>query len=474
MNIVFNKILSDGFKLYIVDKDYDLSIINKNLNQAIGEIGFSKENNLDIFFFVNEKDKIIVVKKDKYSNLTENDIRVLGFNIAKTISSKNITDININFESIGNFDDFIYASRLIEGLLQSQYAFDTYKKDKKDMKIVNYNINIPKIDDENIIEELKNIVDGVNITRELVNIPSIDLYPETLAKKAKDILEPLGVKVTVYGKKEIENMGMTAFLAVASGSDKEPKFIAIEYSPVESGNTIALVGKGLTYDSGGYAIKTPLGMDTMMADMAGSATVIGTIYSLAKNKIQQNVVGVIAACENMISGKSYKNGDIVSTMKGTTIEVKNTDAEGRVTLADSLYYAATKTSADVIIDLATLTGACVVGLGDYTTGVISNDDNIYNKLYNSSIQSGEYLWRLPIVDELRQQVKSKIADITNSTGKPGGAITAGIFLEEFADGKPWAHLDIAGPAYTNEPYSYIPYGGTGIPVKTVYNFIKNF
>lgn len=474
MNIKFNEPINGGFNLHIIDEDYDLKQLNTDLVKSIEEIGYVKENNLDIFYYMNDDNKIIVVKKEKYNELKENDIRTLGFNIAKSLSNKNIKNININFSSISNIKDFSYASMLVEGILHSEYNFDTYKKEKKEYKEANYNINVSNIEDSNIIDELVNIVKGVNITRELVNTPSIDLYPETLAAKAIELLEPLGVKVTVYNRKEIEDMNMTAFLAVAAGSDKEPKFIKMEYSPVENGESIALVGKGLTYDSGGYAIKPPLGMDTMMGDMAGSATVIGTIYSLAKNKIQQNIVGIIASCENMISGKAYKNGDIVSTMKGTTIEVKNTDAEGRVTLADALYYAATETNASTIIDLATLTGACVVGLGDFTTGIITNNDDIYDKLYDSSIKSGEYVWKLPVVDELREQIKSKIGDITNSTGKPGGAITAGIFLEEFVEGKPWAHLDIAGPAYTNSAYGYIPYGGTGIPVKTLYNFVKDF
>ncbi|MDL2311117.1 leucyl aminopeptidase, partial [Peptostreptococcaceae bacterium OttesenSCG-928-C18] len=383
-----------------------------------------------------------------------------------------LKNANINYIPTDNKD---YIPALIEGIFQSDYKFDTYKTKDKDKKI-NLTINLNNINNLNydIINDISNIVNGINITRELVNIPAIDLYPEVLANKTLELLEPLGVQVTVFDKSQIEELGMEAFLSVAKGSDREPKFIKIEYNPIDNGEVLALVGKGLTYDSGGYAIKPPLGMDTMMGDMAGSATVIGTIYALAKNNIKQNVVGLIAACENMISGKAYKNGDIVKSMKGTTIEVKNTDAEGRITLADALYYAATKTKASTIIDLATLTGACVVGLGEFTTGVITNNDNLYSKLEEASLKSGEHIWQLPIIEETRELVKSKIADITNSTGRYGGAITAGIFLEEFVENKPWVHMDIAGPAYTQTPYSYIPYGATGIPVKTLYNFIKYF
>ncbi|HHX68945.1 MAG: leucyl aminopeptidase [Miniphocaeibacter sp.] len=478
MQLKINSNIDNALEVYIIDNDFDVEKIKPSLKKVLEETNYFESDRFKIFYYINEFEKIYLVNLGDSKDLLLNDIRHLGFKIANDLKSKNYSDININYFEVDYFESNIFIPALIEGFLQSNYSFDTYKT-KKDKKFdFNINIKLPNNAElnESFLTEVKNIIEGINITRELVNTPSIDLYPETLAQKAKEILEPLGIKVTIYNKKEIEDMNMQAFLAVAKGSSKEPKFIKLEYSPVKDKNSqlIALVGKGLTYDSGGYAIKNPEGMATMMGDMAGSATVIGTMYSLAKNNVKQNVVGLIAACENMISGNAYKNGDIISSMKGTTIEVKNTDAEGRLTLADALYYAATKTEANTIVDLATLTGACIVALGEVTTGIITNSDNVYNKIQEASEKSGEYVWKLPSFKETRDLLKSKIADLTNSTGPFGGAITAGLFLEEFVEGKNWAHMDIAGPSYTTKPYSYIPYGATGIPVKTLYNFVKDF
>ena len=477
MKFKINDNIKDALDIFIIDNNYDVEKINPNLKKVLDGTNYFKQGSFKIFFYVNENEKIYLVNLGDTKDLSVNDIRKLGYEIANDLNSKNYGTININYSDIKYFESNVLIPAIVEGFLQSQYTFDTYKTKKAEKTNFELNINLPNNMSlsDNVLKEIENIVDGINITRELVNAPSIDLYPETLANKAVELLEPLGVKVTVLERKEIEGLDMKAFLAVSEGSNKEPRFIRIEYTPIEDNDdSIALVGKGLTYDSGGYAIKSAEGMVTMNGDMAGSATVIGTIYALAKNKVQKNVVGIIAACENMISGGAYKNGDIISSMKGTTIEVINTDAEGRITLADSLYYAATKTNASTIVDLATLTGACLVALGEITTGIVTNDDKLYKKIELASEKAGEYVWKFPSFKETRDMLKSKVADLKNSTGRYGGAITAGLFLEEFVEGKTWAHMDIAGPAYTTAPYSYIPYGATGIPVKTLYYFVKDF
>lgn len=396
----------------------------------------------------------------------------LGFKAINEVKRFNIYDVEVVFnESFSN--DVVL--NIFEGIKQSEYKFDDYKtKEDEECKELSINFSVKQdlsLEDFNYRE---NIVEGVNFTRFLVNTPAIDMYPETLAKTASEKLSSVGVNVKVLNKDEIEKLGMKAFLAVAEGSDKEPKFIIMEYLPVEGQKPIGLVGKGLTYDSGGYAIKPAKGMATMHGDMGGSATVIGSIYALAKNKVQRNVIGFVAACENMVSGRAYKNGDIIGSMKGTFIEVDNTDAEGRLTLADAIYYAATKTDAEPIVDLATLTGACVVALGERTTGIVTNEDSLYDEFEKSSKEVGEYVWKLPTFDVLRDLLKSKRADIINSTGPYGGAMTAGLFLEHFVEDKKWAHLDIAGPAYTKSAYDYVPFGATGVPVKTLYHFVKNY
>ena len=395
----------------------------------------------------------------------------LGFKAIKEVERFNIHDVEVIFGEDLSKDTVL---NIFEGIKQSEYKFDDYKtKDDEECKELSINLSVKQdlsMEDFNYRE---NIVKGINFTRFLVNTPAIDMYPETLAKAACEKLSSVGVNVKVLNKDEIVKLGMKAFLAVAEGSDKEPKFIIMEYLPVEGQKPIGLVGKGLTYDSGGYAIKPAKGMATMHGDMGGSATVIGSIYALAKNKVQRNVIGFVAACENMVSGRAYKNGDIIGSMKGTFIEVDNTDAEGRLTLADAIYYAATKTDAEPIVDLATLTGACVVALGERTTGIVTNEDSLYSEFEKSSKEVGEYVWKLPTFDVLRDLLKSKRADIINSTGPYGGAMTAGLFLEHFVEDKKWAHLDIAGPAYTKSAYDYIPFGATGVPVKTLYDFVKN-
>lgn len=268
---------------------------------------------------------------------------------------------------------------------------------------------------------------------------------------------------------------MHAFLSVARGSAKEPKFIVMSYEGnPQSKEKIALVGKGLTYDSGGYCLKTDSGMKTMHSDMAGSASVIGALKAIAKSKIKKNVVAIVAACENMISGDAYKTGDIIGSMSGKTIEVGNTDAEGRLTLADALWYASTVEKADKIVDVATLTGACVVALGHITTGAITNNESFMKDLKEASYISGENVWELPNFEEYKESYKADFADLSNMGKDGAGTITAGLFLSEFVNDTPWIHLDIAGTSYSSSERGYLPKGATGVPVKTLYYLVKEF
>lgn len=438
----------------------------------------------EVFPSFAKEEKKIFVGLGKKENLTAETLRRQSFQLGKILEKYHIKKATIDvpdFKAWTNNRELcaIKAVRyLVEGLLQSSYRFDPYLSDKKedDETVISLKVR-PGYEEKAAfsIEETTNIMSGVFFTRDLVNTPPIDLYPETLAEKAKETLEKSDVKVTIYGKKQIEELGMKAFLAVSQGSDKEPQLIVMEYLPNENEKPIALVGKGLTYDSGGYAIKTPKGMVDMKSDMGGAATVIGTISALARNKVKKNVIGIICACENMISGKAYKNGDIISSMKGLSIEVRNTDAEGRITLADALYYAATKTDCEMIIDLATLTGASIVAVGEFTTALISNDDHLVKYAQTAAEKSGEYVWELKANEQLRELVKGTISDLKNSTESPfGGCITAGIFLEHFIENKPWLHMDIAGSSFSGKPYSYLPKDATGVPVKTLYQMILDF
>ena len=304
---------------------------------------------------------------------------------------------------------------------------------------------------------------GIRIARRLVNEPANVMSPERLAQEARALSQEHGFDIEVFDETQIQEMGMEAFWSVAKGSDAPPRFMVMRYmNNPDTKEVLALVGKGLTYDSGGYALKPAQGMDTMFCDMGGAGAVIGAISSLAAMKAKVNVVALVAACENMISGHAYRNGDIIGSLAGKFIEVVNTDAEGRLTLADAITYAATVIKADKIIDIATLTGAVGVALGNQITGVVADDEGIWQALSTASEASGDKVWRLPHFPHLAKQNKSERADIKNSGGRPAGTATAALFLQAFAFGVPWGHLDIAGTAYSEKASAKAPLGATGV------------
>jgi len=390
-------------------------------------------------------------------------------NLGKYLQKLKVSQIHLEVPGgVKNADEL--PGKVFEGLYQAEYQFNSYKKDAKDVEELKLSVNNPeKL--QGTFETVEHVVKGAFHARDLVNQPANVLYPESLAESVQEIFEGSQVKVEVYNKEQIEELGMDAYLAVNQGSDREPRFIVLKYMPVDSQDHVSLVGKGMTYDSGGYALKSPGGMKTMKSDMAGAAAVIGAMYSLERTNIQKNVVGVIAAAENMIDGKAFKNGDIISSMKGTSIEVNNTDAEGRLTLADGIYYAATKLSSTAIIDVATLTGAAISALGPHTTAMISNDDDLADQVLLGSQQGCEPTHRLPIFPNYRKQIKGQFADLDNAPKGGAGAITAGLFLEHFTEDIPWVHLDIAGTSFSAKGHDYLPAGASGAGVKTIYRWI---
>ena len=350
-------------------------------------------------------------------------------------------------------------------------------REEKEEKHFTVNYTSDKGKEERLQEGLKHIeakMAGIYFTRELVNETSNVIYPETLAEKAKE-LEEFGVKVTVFDENEIQEKGMKAFYEVARGSDNPPRFIIMEYfGDKDSDDITGLVGKGLTYDSGGYCIKPPDGMKSMHDDMGGSGTVIGTMKAIAKAGLKTNVVAVVAACENLISGHAFKTGDIIGSMKGLTIEVVNTDAEGRITLADAIYYITSNYKLSKVIDLATLTGACLVALAQEFTGAITNSQEFLDDLKAIGEEQGELIWQLPVSDTFKDMNKSSVADLTNSGGRLGGTITAGLFVGAFLadENLPWVHLDIAGTAYLGKKRGYLPERATGVHVKTLFELVN--
>ncbi len=318
------------------------------------------------------------------------------------------------------------------------------------------------------------IAEAGNLVRDLVNMPGNLLNAEEISEAAEDSGRKSGCKVTVYQKEEIEKLGMGGLLAVNKGSKAPPTFTILDYKPhCEPVATVAIIGKGVTFDSGGISLKPASGMGEMKCDMAGGATVIGTLEAAARLELPVRVLGLIPATDNMPGGAAQKPGDVITTYSGITVEVGNTDAEGRLILADALTYAVREYKPDTIIDLATLTGACIVALGYGVAGMFSNDDSLAAALYEAGKHSGDKVWRMPLWEEYDELIKSEVADVHNIGGKGAGAVTAAKFLEKFTEGHAsWAHLDIAGPAFSASKGTKPVSGGTGFGVRLLLAYLR--
>ena len=402
--------------------------------------------------------KVLVIGLGKEEELNSNKIREAVVKAIKKALQMKAKTVAFNFDGI-NFD---YADMLSEGAMIADYAFDKYKTEKKD-HIETLYVNA----DENLIKKGQKRAEAMKLTRDIANEPAQYATPEKLA----EIALSLGLETKVYDRAECEEMGMTAYLAVARGSAKEPKFIHMKYIPQNPKKRIAIIGKGLCFDSGGMDLKPPSSMLTMRDDMSGAACILGVMSKIKEFAPEVEVHGIIAACENMIGPDAYKPGDILTAKNGKTIEIDNTDAEGRVTLADALCYAC-ELKVDEIIDIATLTGACMVALGSHASGIMGNNDELVKKLIEVGEKSGERYWEMPMFKEYFDSLKSEIADMKNTGSRWGGASAAGLFLKEFVtDDVKWAHLDVAGTAFLEKPQKEFIAGATGVGVRTLLNYI---
>ncbi len=374
-------------------------------------------------------------------------------------------------------EEYYYRS-FIEGLFLGNYNFTKYMTGKKSPGILNvyfYAEDNKKL--KSAMQKAKSLMDGVYFTKDLQNEPAVNLTPNIFAKRIGDTLRKSGVKVKIFNEKEIKKMKMGGLIAVGSGSDNPPRFIVMEYNGIKakrnSAKKIVLVGKGITFDSGGISIKPAANMGEMKGDMSGAAAIAGSILAAANSKLPVHVYGIIPSAENMPSGKSMRPGDIVITSSGKSIEIDNTDAEGRVVLADGLNYAV-GLKPDVIIDLATLTGACKVALGDFAAGVFTKNKKLSDNLFSIGLKTFERVWPLPMWDDYSSLIKSDVADVKNTGGRWGGAITAAKFLENFVDQKiTWAHIDIAGTAHSNSLNNYTKKYMTGFGVRLLFEYLAN-
>ena len=389
--------------------------------------------------------------------------------IAKEFKGKNLL-----MTAIG--DDVSYwLSSAMKGLLLADYSFGKYHADQKEAPELHLGV-LTGMDAASFKKEEQYVAmmaRAVTKARDLVNEPANIMTPSALADEAKEICKKNNVKCTILNKEDCEALGMHSFLSVGQGSDEDPKFIVMEYNGrATDDDKVALVGKGICFDAGGYNLKPGKSMAGMQGDMAGAAAVIAAMGAIAEAKLGINVCGIVPACENLVSGSAMKPGDIVQSMNGKYIEVVNTDAEGRMALVDAITYAIRECGATSLIDVATLTGACEVALGDRYTGMFSNSEDLAAKIVQASILSGENIWRLPLGDdEYADLNSSSIADIANC-GTKCGAIAAARFLCEFVEKKPWVHLDIAGSSDSDSDKEIFSKGGTGAATMLLYEAVK--
>lgn len=368
---------------------------------------------------------------------------------------------------------------IAEGALLADYDADRYRTERNgDFRVRSFVVAGERLVSSS---ELQNAVDrglaigeAANFTRLLVNEPANRMTPTILAEQAREMAARFGLEFQELGEEEIRKLKMGAFLAVAQGSAEPPRLLVLRYLPTDAPQSplVGLVGKGITFDSGGISLKPSQDMHEMKTDMAGGATMLGVMQAIAQIKPKVRVIAVIPATENMPGGKAYRPGDVITSMSGKTIEVLNTDAEGRLALADSLTYAR-QLGCNVLIDAATLTGAVTVALGNITTGVFGTNQEWVNRIIASGSETGERMWQLPVDDEYRELYKSSICDLANTGGRYGGAITAAMFVGEFAEDTPWVHLDIAGTRWSNEEKPYLAKGPTGVPVRTLAHLLTH-
>ncbi len=421
-------------------------------------------------------ERLLLVGAGKREDFSLDTIRKVTGSAARFLRGKGARSMAILRRSqleIGNS-----AQAAVEGVLLGLFEPDMYKTENKEERRIDELILLAAAAGSEDalaqgVERGRIIGEAVNFARELSNEPSSTLTPTELAERAKETATRFGLDIDVLDEARMKELGMGALLGVARGSDEPAKMIVLRYMGNEDdSNIIAIVGKGITFDSGGISIKPAEGMEKMKYDMSGAAATLAAMRAIAQLKPRANVIGVMPTTENMPSGRAYKPGDVLRAMSGKTIEVINTDAEGRLILADAISYAR-KMGATKIIDLATLTGAVSIALGTINVAILGNDQLFVDEIRGAAREVGERFWQLPMDKDYREMIKSDIADIKNSSGRNAGTITAAYFLREFAEDTPWVHLDIAGTAWENDRKPYMSKGPTGVAIRTLINYVCN-
>ena len=436
-------------------KDGTISIVHNNVGSGIKRallLGMGDKKNLDPEKTRNLTGKVVIKAKE------------LGISEFVLIPFKNM--------------DKEHLSAMVEGIKLSDYSFNNYKRDedRNDLNQVRILIINDMKNNQKIIQHSVVVSDAVLYTRDISNLPPNDCSPKDLVTFSKKLSENQKIKVRVIEKEEMKSYGFEGILAVGKGSASSPKLIVLEYPGSTKNRPIVIVGKAVTFDTGGISIKPSEKMEEMKFDKCGGCNVLGIMKAVSDLGLDTNVIGIIPAVENMPSGTSYRPGDIIKMYNRKTVEVLNTDAEGRIILGDALSFAVKTFAPKAIIDMATLTGAAIIALGTNVAALVGNDDDLVTKILEYSNQTGEKIWQLPLFEEYKEQLKSSNADMKNIGGRSAGAITAAAFLSNFVEDTPWVHLDIAGTAWTQEgtkEKSYNPKGATGFGIRTIVKYISS-
>jgi leucyl aminopeptidase len=455
--------------------------VAKSLQKLIDSAGFTGRGDESITLASGEQPrKVTLIGLGKSESLSLRGIRGAIYSIGKIAKKQRDRSIGVVLPYIVPKLDPSESTRLVaEQLAAADYKYDNYitvRKDGEKPAPISAVLVPPSSLDakraKQLDAEARAIAAGVRTVRDLGNAPGNEMTPTRLAERAAEVAKEIGVKCTIHDKKAIEKMKMGGLLAVNRGSHEEPRFVILEYAPKRATKHVALVGKGITFDSGGISIKPAEKMEEMKFDMCGAAAVIGIMQAAVMLALPVKITGLIVSTENLPGGGAYKPGDIIRMMSGKTAEIVNTDAEGRMILADALHYAS-NLKPDHILDYATLTGACVVALGSEAAGLFTSNDELAQKLIECGERAGERLWRLPEWDDYKDLIRSEWADMKNSGGRWAGATSAALFLKEFVDCPSWAHLDIAGTAYAEHDTGREARGATGAGVRATIAFLES-
>ncbi len=463
-------------------RDQLFSLFNEALDGCLERLSATKEfsgkaNTTHLIHTLGRlpAERLLLVGLGKQAELNGERLRQAAGNAAQALRARRVASFASALHLSASTDAALEA--VCEGTLLGSYSFDQYKTKNKD-ELFSFEEMTLLLPDADLaaagarIEATRAVCLGVSLARDLVSHPGNVVTPGYLAAAGRELAERRALKCRVLELEELEKLGMNALVAVGKGSVEPPRLIVLEYKGAGDEPPVALVGKGITFDSGGISIKPGLGMQDMKTDMAGAAAVLGTLEAASALKLPVNLVGIIATAENMPGGKAFKPGDVITSMSGLTIEITNTDAEGRLVLCDALHYALTNFNPVAMVDLATLTGACVVALGHEASGLMGNDAGLNEELKRAGERCGERVWELPLWDAYGESMKSDIADLKNSGSRDGGSICAAWFLKQFVGATHWAHLDIAGTAWNDKSRPCLPKGASGVGVRLLIDYLR--